>query len=160
MATRAPSRIVDYLEGGIFRRKPIGIVTVSSGGFGGSSIAWLNSGWSCLAIGGSPDSGHTSGLAGRRGIRRTRRLARIRGWPSGWTHSSMRLAWYTLALAARARTKACRVLTSKGNRDERRFTLNELLIVMANIGVPVGLRTDPVDFRSTGRADQTSNPFR
>jgi NAD(P)H-dependent FMN reductase len=43
----------DYLEAGILRRKPIGIVTVSSGGFGGlNCLAQLR--LVCLAMGGVP----------------------------------------------------------------------------------------------------------
>jgi NAD(P)H-dependent FMN reductase len=43
----------DYLEAGIMRRKPIGIVTVSSGGFGGlNCLAQLR--LVCLALGGVP----------------------------------------------------------------------------------------------------------
>jgi NAD(P)H-dependent FMN reductase len=43
----------DYLEAGILRRKPIGIVTVSSGGFGGlNCLAQLR--LVCLALGGAP----------------------------------------------------------------------------------------------------------
>ncbi len=43
----------DYLEGGILRRKPIGIVTVSSGGFGGiNCLSQLR--LVCLALGGVP----------------------------------------------------------------------------------------------------------
>ena len=43
----------DYLEAGILRRKPIGIVTVSSGGFGGlNCLAQLR--LVCLALGGVP----------------------------------------------------------------------------------------------------------
>jgi NAD(P)H-dependent FMN reductase len=43
----------DYLEAGILRRKPIGIVTVSSGGFGGlNCLAHLR--LVCLAMGGVP----------------------------------------------------------------------------------------------------------
>jgi NAD(P)H-dependent FMN reductase len=42
---------LDYLEAGIFRRKPIGIVTVSSGDFGGlNCLAHLR--LVCLAMGG------------------------------------------------------------------------------------------------------------
>jgi NAD(P)H-dependent FMN reductase len=44
---------LDHLEAGIFRRKPIGIVTVSSGPFGGlSCLAQLR--LVCLAMGGVP----------------------------------------------------------------------------------------------------------
>ena len=44
---------LDYLDAGIFRRKPIGIVTVSSGGFGGlNCLAQLR--LVCLAMGGVP----------------------------------------------------------------------------------------------------------
>jgi NAD(P)H-dependent FMN reductase len=44
---------LDHLEAGIFRRKPIGIVTVSSGAFGGlSCLAQLR--LVCLAMGGVP----------------------------------------------------------------------------------------------------------
>jgi NAD(P)H-dependent FMN reductase len=44
---------LDHLEAGIFRRKPIGIVTVSSGPFGGlSCLAQLR--LVCLAMGGLP----------------------------------------------------------------------------------------------------------
>jgi NAD(P)H-dependent FMN reductase len=44
---------LDYLVAGIFRRKPIGIVTVSSGGFGGlNCLAQLR--LVCLAMGGVP----------------------------------------------------------------------------------------------------------
>ena len=44
---------IDYLEAGILRRKPIGIVTVSSGGFGGlNCLAQLR--LVCLALGGVP----------------------------------------------------------------------------------------------------------
>ena len=44
---------LDHLEAGIFRRKPIGIVTVSSGPFGGMScLAQLR--LVCLAMGGVP----------------------------------------------------------------------------------------------------------
>jgi NAD(P)H-dependent FMN reductase len=44
---------LDYLEAGILRRKPIGIVTVSSGGFGGlNCLAQLR--LVCLAMGGVP----------------------------------------------------------------------------------------------------------
>jgi NAD(P)H-dependent FMN reductase len=44
---------LDHLEAGAFRRKPIGIVTVSSGGFGGlSCLAQLR--LVCLAMGGLP----------------------------------------------------------------------------------------------------------
>jgi NAD(P)H-dependent FMN reductase len=43
----------DYLEAGILRRQPIGIVTVSSGGFGGiNCLAQLR--LVCLAMGGIP----------------------------------------------------------------------------------------------------------
>jgi NAD(P)H-dependent FMN reductase len=43
----------DFLPGGILRRKPIGIVTVSSGGFGGlNCLAQLR--LVCLAMGGLP----------------------------------------------------------------------------------------------------------
>ena len=43
----------DYLPAGILRRKPIGIVTVSSGGFGGlNCLAQLR--LVCLAMGGVP----------------------------------------------------------------------------------------------------------
>ncbi len=43
----------DYLDAGVFRRKPIGIATVSSGGFGGvNCLAQLR--LVCLAMGGSP----------------------------------------------------------------------------------------------------------
>jgi NAD(P)H-dependent FMN reductase len=44
---------LDHLEAGVFRRKPIGIVTVSSGSFGGlSCLAQLR--LVCLAMGGLP----------------------------------------------------------------------------------------------------------
>jgi NAD(P)H-dependent FMN reductase len=44
---------LDYLEAGILRRKPVGIVTVSSGGFGGlNCLAQLR--LVCLALGGVP----------------------------------------------------------------------------------------------------------
>jgi len=44
---------IDYLEAGILRRKPIGIATVSSGGFGGiNCLAQLR--LICLAMGGIP----------------------------------------------------------------------------------------------------------
>jgi NAD(P)H-dependent FMN reductase len=44
---------LDYLRPGIFRRKPIGIATVSSGGFGGlNCLAQLR--LVCLAMGGVP----------------------------------------------------------------------------------------------------------
>lgn len=44
---------LDYLDAGIFRRKPIAIATVSSGGFGGlSCLAQLR--LVCLAMGGLP----------------------------------------------------------------------------------------------------------
>jgi NAD(P)H-dependent FMN reductase len=44
---------LDYLEPGIFRRKPIGIVTVSAGGFGGlNCLDQLR--LVCLAMGGVP----------------------------------------------------------------------------------------------------------
>jgi chromate reductase, NAD(P)H dehydrogenase (quinone) len=44
---------IDYLEAGILRRKPIGIATVSSGGFGGiNCLAQLR--LVCLALGGVP----------------------------------------------------------------------------------------------------------
>jgi NAD(P)H-dependent FMN reductase len=44
---------VDYLEAGILRRKPVGIITVSSGGFGGiNCLAQLR--LVCLALGGAP----------------------------------------------------------------------------------------------------------
>jgi NAD(P)H-dependent FMN reductase len=44
---------LDYLEAGILRRKPIGIVTVSSGGFGGiNCLAQLR--LVCLGMGGVP----------------------------------------------------------------------------------------------------------
>ena len=44
---------LDHLEAGIFRRKPIGIVTVSAGAFGGlSCLAQLR--LVCLAMGGVP----------------------------------------------------------------------------------------------------------
>jgi NAD(P)H-dependent FMN reductase len=44
---------LDYLNAGAFRRKPIGIVTVSSGGFGGlNCLAQLR--LICLAMGGVP----------------------------------------------------------------------------------------------------------
>ena len=44
---------LDYLEAGILRRKPVGIVTVSSGGFGGiNCLAQLR--LVCLALGGAP----------------------------------------------------------------------------------------------------------
>src|SRR5262245_4473655 len=44
---------LDYLEGGILRRRPIGIATVSSGGFGGlNCLAQLR--LVCLALGGVP----------------------------------------------------------------------------------------------------------
>jgi NAD(P)H-dependent FMN reductase len=44
---------LDYLNAGAFRRKPIGIVTVSSGGFGGlNCLAQLR--LVCLAMGGVP----------------------------------------------------------------------------------------------------------
>jgi NAD(P)H-dependent FMN reductase len=44
---------LDYLPAGILRRKPIGIVTVSSGGFGGlNCLAQLR--LVCLAMGGAP----------------------------------------------------------------------------------------------------------
>lgn len=44
---------LDYLEAGIFKRKPIGIVTVSSGGFGGlNCLSQLR--LICLAMGGVP----------------------------------------------------------------------------------------------------------
>src|ERR1700677_1610005 len=44
---------LDHLESGILRRKPIGIVTVSSGGFGGlNCLAQLR--LVCLAMGGVP----------------------------------------------------------------------------------------------------------
>ena len=43
----------DYLDAGVFRRRPIGIATVSSGGFGGvNCLAQLR--LVCLAMGGSP----------------------------------------------------------------------------------------------------------
>jgi NAD(P)H-dependent FMN reductase len=43
----------DYLDAGVFRRMPIGIVTVSAGGFGGvNCLAQLR--LVCLAMGGSP----------------------------------------------------------------------------------------------------------
>jgi NAD(P)H-dependent FMN reductase len=43
----------DYLDAGVFRRIPIGIVTVSAGGFGGvNCLAQLR--LVCLAMGGSP----------------------------------------------------------------------------------------------------------
>src|SRR5262249_59086950 len=43
----------DYLDAGIFRRKPIAIVTVSAGGFGGvNCLAQLRQ--VCLAMGGPP----------------------------------------------------------------------------------------------------------
>ncbi len=44
---------LDYLVAGVFRRKPIGIVTVTSGGFGGlNCLAQLR--LVCLAMGGVP----------------------------------------------------------------------------------------------------------
>ncbi len=44
---------IDYLPAGILRRKPVGIVTVSSGGFGGlNCLAQLR--LVCLAMGGVP----------------------------------------------------------------------------------------------------------
>jgi NAD(P)H-dependent FMN reductase len=44
---------LDYLDAGVFRRMPIGIATVSSGGFGGvNCLAQLR--LVCLAMGGSP----------------------------------------------------------------------------------------------------------
>src|SRR5262249_15685271 len=43
----------DFLNPGVFRRKPIGIITVSSGGFGGlNCLAQLR--LICLAMGGGP----------------------------------------------------------------------------------------------------------
>jgi len=48
---------LDYLPAGIFRRKPIGIATVSSGGFGGiNCLAQLR--LVCLAMGGLPIPPH------------------------------------------------------------------------------------------------------
>jgi NAD(P)H-dependent FMN reductase len=96
---------LDYLVGGIFRRKPIGIVTVSSGGFGGiNCLAQLR--LVCLAMGGVPIpatlpvSRVDEAFDERGGLRDPRLAARVGPFLD-------ELVWYTQALARqRARDSA------------------------------------------------------
>jgi NAD(P)H-dependent FMN reductase len=87
----------DYLEAGILRRKPIGLATVSSGGFGGiNCLAQLR--LVCLAMGGLPipaalpvsHVGEAFDEAG--GVRDPKLATRIGPFLN-------ELVWYTLALA-------------------------------------------------------------
>jgi chromate reductase, NAD(P)H dehydrogenase (quinone) len=87
----------DYLEAAILRRKPIGIATVSSGGFGGlNCLAQLR--LVCLALGGVPipatlpvsNVGEAFDELG--GLRDPKLAARIGPFLD-------ELIWYTLALA-------------------------------------------------------------
>ena len=71
----------DYLEAGILRRKPIGIVTVSSGGFGGlNCLAQLR--LVCLAMGESRSRPHSRS---RGSTRRSMSQAACatQSWPRG-----------------------------------------------------------------------------
>ena len=88
---------LDYLEAGILRRKPIGIVTVSSGGFGGlNCLAQLR--LVCLAMGGVPIpatlpvSRVDEAFDERGGLRDPKLAARLGPFLD-------ELIWYTLALA-------------------------------------------------------------
>jgi NAD(P)H-dependent FMN reductase len=87
----------DYLEAGILRRKPIGIVTVSSGPFGGlNCLAQLR--LVCLAMGGVPIpatlpvSKVDEALDELGGLRDTKLAARMGPFLD-------ELIWYTVALA-------------------------------------------------------------
>jgi NAD(P)H-dependent FMN reductase len=87
---------LDYLRPGIFRRKPIGIVTVSSGGFGGlNCLAQLR--LVCLAMGGVPIpaafpvSRVDEGFDEQGGLRDPRLAARLGPFLD-------ELVWYTQAL--------------------------------------------------------------
>ena len=88
---------IDYLEAGILRRKPIGIVTVSSGGFGGlNCLAQLR--LVCLALGGVPIpvtlpvSKVDEAFDELGSLRDPKLAARVRPFLD-------ELVWYTLALA-------------------------------------------------------------
>jgi len=99
---------LDYLAAGILRRKPIGIVTVSSGGFGGvNCLAQLR--LVCLAMGGVPipDAFPVSrvddALDEQGGVRDPRLAARLGPFLD-------ELVWYTQTLAHRGR--ACQPTSS------------------------------------------------
>jgi NAD(P)H-dependent FMN reductase len=88
---------LDYLNPGAFRRTPIGIVTVSSGGFGGiNCLAQLR--LICLAMGGVPIpialpvSHVEEGFDDQGGLRDTKLSARAGPFLD-------ELAWYTRVLA-------------------------------------------------------------